>query len=242
VVSSTISKILSSRFGRTLNSYCMNSTSRAVDAKGKSPDTTSEALTGTKLKIVEAALRTLKSHGFAGSSARAIAAEGDFNQALIFYHFGSVRVLLLAVLDLISARRVTAYADAFDAAQAAPELARLARTIYDEDLQNGYITVLGEIVSAGLSDETLGVEIAARLQPWIDMVQRKADQLLAGSPLKLLVSPRDLAFGLVALYFGVDMLSHLQRDRAPAESLLDLGGRLAVLADTVLTPQPKDTR
>jgi AcrR family transcriptional regulator len=78
------------------------------------------------LKIVEAALRTLKTQGFAGSSARAIAAEGDFSQALIFYHFGSVRDLLLAVLDLISARRMTAYAEAFDSAHAPSELARLA--------------------------------------------------------------------------------------------------------------------
>ncbi len=61
------------------------------------------------------------------------------------------------------------------------------------------------------------------------MVQRKLEQLLAGSPLQLLAAPRDLAFGLVALYFGVDMLSHLQGDQSRAESLLDLATRLAVL-------------
>ena len=54
------------------------------------------------------------------------------------------------------------------------------------------------------------------------MVERKLEQLLAGRPLLALASPRDLAFGIVALYFGVDMLSHLQRDQSRAESLLDL--------------------
>jgi AcrR family transcriptional regulator len=199
----------------------------------------SEDLTGTKLRIVEAALQTLKTKGFAGASARVIASEGDFNQALIFYHFGSVRNLLLAVLDLISERRMAAYAPAFEEALTAPELARLARTIYADDLERGYITVLGEMVSGAAADASLGAEVAARIEPWIDMVQRKLEQLLAGSPLQLLATPRDLAFGLVALYFGVDMLGHLQRDQSRAESLLDLATRLAVLADSAL-PTPTE--
>ena len=63
---------------------------------------------GTKLQIVEAALETLKTKGFAGASAREIARTGGFNQALIFYHFGSVRNVLLAALDLVSERRMRA--------------------------------------------------------------------------------------------------------------------------------------
>jgi AcrR family transcriptional regulator len=195
---------------------------------------------GTKLQIVEAALRTLKTKGFAGASARAIAREGDFNQALIFYHFGSVRNLLLAVLDLIGERRMSEYGPAFEDARSAPELARLARTIYADDLERGYITVLGEMVSGGVADADLGAEVAARIEPWIAMVERKLEQLLGGTPLRALASSRDLAFGLVALYFGVDMLSHLQRDRARAESLLDLATRLSALVDAVLPSQPKE--
>ena len=55
---------------------------------------------------------------FAGASARAIAREGSFNQALIFYHFASVRNLLLAVLDLISERRMSEYRPPFERARA----------------------------------------------------------------------------------------------------------------------------
>jgi AcrR family transcriptional regulator len=199
-------------------------------------------LTGTKLQIVEAALESLKANGFAGSSARAIAHIGGFNQALIFYHFGSVQNALLAALDVISERRLADYRPAFDAARTAPELAGLARRIYDEDLERGYITALGEMVSGGVSDPILGAEVAARIEPWIEMVEDKLEQLLRGSPLRGLVSPADLAFGIVALYFGVDVLSHLQRDRARAESLLDLATRLATLAETVLPSQPQEPR
>jgi AcrR family transcriptional regulator len=196
---------------------------------------------GTKLAIVEAALRTLKAKGFAGASARAIAREGGFNQALIFYHFGSVRNLLLAVLDLISERRVDEYGPAFERARTPGELASLARTIYADDLERGYITVLGEMVSGGVGDRELGIEVAARIEPWIVMVERKLELLLRGTPVPLLASPRDLAFGLVALYFGVDMLSHLQSDRSRADSLLDLATRLSTLAESLLPRQGHDT-
>jgi AcrR family transcriptional regulator len=195
---------------------------------------------GTKLQIVEAALQALKMKGFAGASARAIASEGDFNQALIFYHFGSVRNLLLAVLDLIGERRMREYGPAFERARSAPELAGLARTIYFDDLERGYITVLGEMVSGGVTDASLGAEVAARIEPWIEMVERKLEQMLTGTPLQSLASPRDVAFGLVALYFGMDMLSHMQRDPSRAQSLLDLATSLSAVVETVLSTQPEE--
>jgi AcrR family transcriptional regulator len=193
-----------------------------------------DGLAGTKLQIAEAALEALKSMGFAGASARAIAHQGQFNQALIFYHFGSVRTLLLAAFDLISDRRMQEYGPQIEAAASAPELARLARRIYDDDLERGYVTALGEMVAGGVSDPVLGAEVAARIEPWIEMVAGKLDQLLEGSALRSVVAARELAFGIVASYFGVDMLSQLQHDRSRADSLLDLAERLADLADTVL--------
>jgi AcrR family transcriptional regulator len=193
-------------------------------------------LTGTKLQIVEAALETLKSMGFAGASARAIAHQGDFNQALIFYHFGSVQTTLLAAFDLISDRRMQEYGPQLEAAVSAPELAQLARRIYDDDLERGYVTALGEMVAGGVSDPVLGAEVAARIEPWIELVEGKLCQLLEGSALLSVAVPRDLAFGIVAAYFGVDMLSHLQQDRSRADSLLDLAARVADLADAVLSP------
>src|SRR5579863_2262079 len=79
---------------------------------------------GTKATIAQAALETLKTRGFAGASAREIAKAGGFNQALIFYHFGSVQNALLAGLDLVSARRLAEYGPRFAAARTPSELAR----------------------------------------------------------------------------------------------------------------------
>lgn len=191
-------------------------------------------LSGTKARLVEAAVETLKAKGFAGASAREIARTGGFNQALVFYHFGSVQNLLLAGLDLVSERRMRAYGSAFERAQTVSELAALAREIYDEDLENGYVTVLGEMVAGGVSDPRLGRRVVARLRPWMDMVERKVRTLVAGSLFESMVPPRDLGFAIIALYLGIDMLSHLDGDRTRAESLLDLGVRAAPLAQTLL--------
>jgi AcrR family transcriptional regulator len=196
-----------------------------------------QALTGTKLKIAEAAMETLKTRGFAGASAREIAGMGGFNQALIFYHFGSVQNALLAALDLVSARRMHAYGPPFERAETIPELASLAREIYAEDLQNGYVTVLGEMVAGGVSDAELGQEVVGRLEPWIDLVEGKLRALLAGSLFETMLPARDVAFAIVAFYLGVDMLSHLAGDRERTESLLALGERYAPLLGTLLPSQ-----
>jgi hypothetical protein len=134
------------------------------------------------------------------------------------------------------------YKPAFERAESATELAALARTVHADDVDRGYITVLGEMVSGGVTDPVLGAEVAARIEPWIEMVEQKIDQLLEGTLFAALASSRDLAFGLVAAYFGVDMLSHLQGEQTRAESLLELAARLSALADAFLPAQREKTQ
>ncbi len=193
--------------------------------------------TGTKLEIVEAALQTLRTQGFHGASAREIARVGGFNQALIFYHFGSVKNALLAGLDLVSSRRMAAYGPAFASARSIPELAALACEIYRADLEQGYVTVLAELVAGGVSDRELGRAVVARIEPWIELVAEKLDDLLEGSMLESIVPSRDVAFAIVALYLGADLLSQLNGDQTSPEALLELAVRYAPLAGAVLPPQ-----
>jgi hypothetical protein len=114
-----------------------------------------------------------------------------------------------------------------------------ARKIYAEDLENGYVTVLGEMVAGGVSDAELGREVVARLQPWIDIAEGKLRELLAGSLFESVIPARDVASAIVALYLGVDMLSHLEGDHARAATLLELGERYAPLIAALLPSQQK---
>src|SRR5438067_9546412 len=92
----------------------------------------------TKQQIAHAALEALRSEGFAGATSRAIARIGGFNQALIFYHYGSLENLLLAALDLTSAERMARYREAVDDASTLEELVEVARRIYREDRESGH--------------------------------------------------------------------------------------------------------
>ena len=95
----------------------MTDTTTTTAATTATATTAAPALPGagaeaTRARIVDAALQALRDEGIAGISARGIARHGGFNQALIFYHFGSVEGLLVAVAQSESERRSALYAPA----------------------------------------------------------------------------------------------------------------------------------
>jgi len=181
----------------------------------------------TRDRIVEATLAVLKRQGYAGASARSIAAEGGFNQALIFYHFGSVRNVLLAALDRTSADRMAAYRAAAAGADDIPALVAVAATIYREDLASGHITVIAELISGASADPELGPEIVARITPWIDFAREQIDRVAGGTPLGALVPADDAAYAIVAQFLGLELLTHLDGSTERAERLFRLAGSFA---------------
>jgi AcrR family transcriptional regulator len=171
----------------------------------------------------------LKTEGFAGASARAIAGRAGCNQGLVFYHFGSVVNLLLAALDAVSADRLEHYGESVTDVDSIPELVDAAAAIFQEDLDAGHITVLVEMIAGASSTPGLGPEVAKRIAPWTQFARRAVDSSLAGSPFGSVIPSGDLALAIVAMYMGLEMLSHLEGDRAPALALFDHAKRLAVL-------------
>jgi AcrR family transcriptional regulator len=180
----------------------------------------------TKDRIVDAAFSTLKEEGFAGTSARAIARRGGFNQALIFYHFGTLNDLLLATLDKTSADRMSRYRDSIGKAKSVDDKIQTATRLYREDLVSGHITVISEMVAGSLARPDLGPEVVARMEPWIAFTEGVISDLVTGSIFESAVNPRTLAFAVVALYLGVDLLSHLDQDKSRAEALFQLVGTM----------------
>lgn len=176
-------------------------------------------MTTTKQRIVHAALETLKEEGFAGASARTIAKRGGFNQALVFYHFGTVNDLLLAALDETSETRMAKYRDAVHGIETVDDAVRVATDLYREDLASGHITVLSEMMAASSDRPDLGPEIVKRLEPWIALAEDAIRSVLTNLGLEKIAPPRAIAYGVVAMYVGVDLLSHLERDNTKAEAL-----------------------
>jgi AcrR family transcriptional regulator len=200
----------------------------------------------TKQILVEAAIETLKAKGFSGASARAIADQAGCNQALVFYHFGSVVNLLLAALDDVSNSRFERYSTALDQASTPTELVDVAADIFREDLDAGYVTVLVEMIAGASSIPGLGPEVSSRIAPWTQFASRAIGATLGDSGLGSMVPASQAAYGIVALYLGLEMLTHLDGDRAPALALFDHARQLAVLFQNLGgspgTTNPKEAR
>jgi AcrR family transcriptional regulator len=194
---------------------------------------------GTRLKLVDAATETLKAEGFAGSSARAIAERAGLNQGLIFYHFGSVANLLLAALDSVSTRRMEQYGAAVAEVGSPTELVDVATDIFREDLDAGYVSVLVEMIAGASSTPGLGPEVSARLGPWFAFAEHAVTATL-GSPLDSVLPSADVAYGIVALYVGLEMLTHLDGDSARALDLFAHAKNLAALLEALTQPSPNE--
>ncbi|MHB1510017.1 MAG: TetR family transcriptional regulator [Acidimicrobiales bacterium] len=184
----------------------------------------------TRQGLVEAAIETLQAEGYSGASARAIARRAGCNQALVFYHFGSVVGLLLAALDAVSASRLEHYSAAVANVGSPAELVEVAAAIFREDLAAGYVTVLVEMIAGASSTPGLGAEVAARISPWKQFAVEVIDSVLGDSALGTVIPSGELAHGIVALYLGLELLTHLGEDRAPALALFDHAKRLSALA------------
>jgi AcrR family transcriptional regulator len=200
----------------------------------------------TRQDLVEAAITTLKEDGYVGASARAIAERAGANQGLIFYHFGSVANLLLAALDAVSAERLARYGTAVGRAHSLPDLVEAATAIFREDLDAGYVTVLAEMIAGASATPGLGAEVATRIQSWMGFTESAIAGTLQDSPLGAVLPAPDVAYGIVALYLGLEMLSHLDGDRAPAMALFahaaQIAGLLSVLSGGTPTPTSTPTK
>ncbi|MDH3307524.1 MAG: TetR/AcrR family transcriptional regulator [Acidimicrobiia bacterium] len=176
----------------------------------------------TKDRILDAAYESLVHDGITGASARAIAARGEFNQALIFYHFGSVRDLLIAAITRSSAEQVEHYRHRIEGIHEIGDLVEVAAVLHAEDAERGAITMVTQLMAGAASDPELGAAIMAAFQPWIDLVETALRQVFAGSPLEPFMPFPDMAFGISSLFLGVELMTGLDPERVDDERVFGM--------------------
>ena len=163
----------------------------------------------TRERIISAAVATLREEGFAGTSARSIARRGKFNQALIFYHFGTVLDVFVTTLETVSAERLAQYRAAVADVPDLRTALAVAREQYETDVREGHITVLVELVAGASSVPLLGREIVRCMEPWIVFSEEGIRRFLGGTPLESLIPAREAAHALLSIYLGMELLDHL---------------------------------
>jgi len=185
----------------------------------------------TKRRLIDGALEAIRAHGIAGVSARTVAAAAGLNQALVFYHFGTVDELLAAACRSATEKRVAAYRDRLGAVTSLRGLLDLGRELHEEERRLGNVAVLAQLLAGAQTDERLAGPVAAALRLWTDEIEATLRRILAGSVLRDLADPAGLAAAVSAAFIGLELYEGV--DAAGACAALVALDRLAVLADVV---------
>jgi AcrR family transcriptional regulator len=136
----------------------------------------------TRQRLIDGATETIRRHGITGVSARSIAAAAGVNQALIFYHFGTVHELLAAACLAATRTRVTPFQARLNEVDTLRELLALGRTLHAEERSLGNVTVLAQLLAGTQTDPQLAQATSAALQLWITPIELALNRLLARSP------------------------------------------------------------
>ena len=193
------------------------------------------SVTATRERILAATLESLTSNGYAGTTARTIATSAGVPVSLVFYHFGTLDALFLALLDHTSASRLPRWQAALADVTDAVDLMRAMGALYAEDLASGHAVAVRELVAGGDLSMRQGTQLGPRMAPWFDLAEDVVARVLHGSPVLALMPPRDLAVTAVALYLGLDVVSRLAGTTTSAASLVAAGERLAPLLGRLST-------
>ncbi|GHG03805.1 TetR/AcrR family transcriptional regulator [Streptomyces zaomyceticus] len=187
----------------------------------------------TREKLLEGALRTLVEQGIAKASARAIATTAEVNQALVFYHFGSVDELLAAACRHGAEQRVARHRERLRSVGSLSELLAFGRALHEEEREAGHVAFLGQLLAGAQAHPRLVPATAAGLDLWIAEIEQVLARVLAGSPLAEFTDPAGLARAVGASFVGLELYEGV--DPAGAEAafgaLEQLGALMAAVEE-----------
>lgn len=163
----------------------------------------------------------IRTAGFAGLSARSVAGVAGVNQALIFYHFGSMEGLVAQSCREATAERVALWAPELDGVEDLQSLVDVARRLHEKEAVAGNVTVLAQALAAAQADEKLAVVVGQALELWLEPLEAAARRVLRGTVLEDLLSPADVSRTVAAAFVGVELFEGVvgRQDRDAFEVL-----------------------
>ncbi|MFC0007812.1 TetR/AcrR family transcriptional regulator [Micromonospora siamensis] len=188
-------------------------------------------MSDTKQRLLDGTITAIRQHGIAGISARTIAAAAGVNQALVFYHFGTVDDLLTAACRASTAERVEHWSRRLAGVGTLRELLEVGRTLHEEERHLGNVSFLAQMLAGAQTEERLAAPTAGALQLWVDEIESVLRRLLAGSPFAEVADVPGLARAVSAAFVGLELYDGV--DRAGAERAMAALDQLAVLIEIV---------
>ncbi|MGC4895619.1 TetR/AcrR family transcriptional regulator [Micromonospora sp. DT31] len=188
-------------------------------------------MSDTKQRLLDGTIAAIREHGIAGVSARTIAAAAGVNQALVFYHFGTVDELLSAACRAATTERVAHWSARLASAGSLRDLLVVGRALHEEERQLGNVTFLAQMLAGAQADQRMAAPTAAALQLWVDEIEVVLRRLLAGSPFAEFADVPGLARAVSAAFIGLELYDGV--DRAGADQAMAALDQLALLMEIV---------
>ncbi|MEA5367797.1 TetR family transcriptional regulator [Amycolatopsis sp., V23-08] len=194
----------------------------------------------TKQRLVDGVLEVIRHQGITAVSARSVAAASGVNQALVFYHFGTVEELVAQACITTTEARVAQYRDRFTEVSTVGELLALGREIHAGERAEGNMALLAQTLAGAQGGGRLAEATREALDKWISEVRTTLERVLAGSPLVEFADPDGLARAVSAGFLGLTLFEAV--DPGGAERALTALDQLAALVDVVESLGPVATR
>ena len=171
----------------------------------------------TREQILDAARDVLATHGYAGTTTRAIAEAAGVRLSLVHYHFGGKQQLLVAVLDRENERLLERQRALFAGSQPLAEKYLTSCAYLNEDLRSGYVRILWELWAVGLADERLREHWRNALAGWHELLVQVASDWMEEHDVALPISPRAVATLVGDAFLGAEseILAGIGSDAAP---------------------------
>ena len=159
----------------------------------------------TRDTLLDAAAAALAEDGLAGVSARSVAGRAGVNQALVFYHFGSVSGMLDAAVRRSVDLAVVSYRDRLADVATLGELLSLGRDLHAAEKSLGNVLQMAQVMAGAMRDETLAEAARYAMDRWTGEVETALRRVLRPTPLDGIVDPRGLARAVSAGFLGLEL-------------------------------------
>jgi AcrR family transcriptional regulator len=161
--------------------------------------------TDTRTRLMEGTMEALRTQGIAGVSARTIAAAAGVNQALVFYHFGSVDELLTATCLWSTRQQVEEYRQRFATVNSLRELQTVGRDMHAQERDAGNVAVLAQLLAGAQTNPAIAAATRDSFALWVEEIETTLVRLLAGSPLGEVADVPGLARAVSASFIGMEL-------------------------------------
>ena len=185
----------------------------------------------TRDKLLRATQEALVEDGIAHLSARTVAARAGVNQALVFYHFGTVSELVEAAARALADESVTHYRARFAEVGSLTGLLALGREVHERERTTGNVAVMAQLMAGAQRDDVLARTARYALDIWRAEVEAVVRRVLVPSPVADVVDPAGLARAISAAFIGLELYEGVDADGA-SEAIASLE-RLGVLVEAV---------